>query len=120
LYQQDYIQSVSHHVLFVCIQWHLQPGGLLKPVCVHDPKAPRAQSSLESYVLNFWWTLCQVLPIITVLLCNLDTVGSAKSLLDITIDGELSSGQTTDHEQSSRQTSERTTETQFTSNLDET
>jgi hypothetical protein len=42
-----------------------------------------------------------------------------KSLLDITIDSELSSSQTANHEQSRRQTGERSTKTQFTSNLDE-
>jgi len=45
--------------------------------------------------------------------------GLTKSLLDITIDGELSSSQTTNHEQTGRQTSERTAETQFASDLDQ-
>jgi hypothetical protein len=43
-----------------------------------------------------------------------------KSLLDITIDSELSSSQTANHEQSRRQTSKRSTKTQFASNLDQT
>lgn len=54
------------------------PEGLLKPVCVHDPKDLRAHPSLEPCVLDLWWTRCEVLHIITtVLLCDLDTVGSA-------------------------------------------
>ena len=54
------------------------------------------------------------------LLGNLDTVSGTKSLLDVTVDGELTSSKTTNHEQTSRKTSEGTTEAELTSNLDET
>jgi hypothetical protein len=42
-----------------------------------------------------------------------------KSLLDVTVDGELTSGQTTNHEQSGGQTSERATETKLAGDLDQ-
>jgi hypothetical protein len=43
-----------------------------------------------------------------------------KSLLDVTVDGELTSSDTTNHDKTSRKTSESTTETELTSDLDET
>jgi hypothetical protein len=42
-----------------------------------------------------------------------------KSLLDVTVDGELTGGQTTDHEQSGGQTSERAAKTKLASDLDQ-
>lgn len=51
---------------------------------------------------------------------DLSAVGSTKSLLDVTVDGELTSGDTTDHDETGRETSEGTTDTELTSNLDET
>jgi len=43
-----------------------------------------------------------------------------KSLLDVTVDGELTSSDTTNHDKTSRKTSESTTQTELTSDLDET
>lgn len=41
-----------------------------------------------------------------------------QSLLDVTVDGKLTSSKSTNHEQTSRKTSEGTTETKLTSDLD--
>jgi hypothetical protein len=54
------------------------------------------------------------------LFSDLSAVGSTKSLLDVTIDGELTSGDTTNHDKTSGETSESTTEAELTSDLDET
>lgn len=43
-----------------------------------------------------------------------------KSLLDVTVNGELTSSKTTDHEQTRGKTSERATKTELARNLDET
>lgn len=43
-----------------------------------------------------------------------------KRLLDVTVDGELTGSQTTNHDQSCRKTSEGTTKAQFAGNLDQT
>lgn len=51
---------------------------------------------------------------------DLSAVGGTESLLDVTVDGELTGGDTTDHDQTGRETSEGTTETKLTSDLDET
>lgn len=50
---------------------------------------------------------------------DLSTVGSTKGLLDVTVDSELTSGDTTNHDQTGGETSEGTTEAELTGNLDE-
>jgi hypothetical protein len=60
------------------------------------------------------------LPLNHCLLGNLDTTSGTERTLDVTVDGELTSGQGTDHEETGTKTSERSTETELASNLEET
>lgn len=50
---------------------------------------------------------------------DLDTTNSSKSLLEVTIDGELTSGQGTNHEETSTNTSVRSLEAELLADLDE-
>jgi hypothetical protein len=51
---------------------------------------------------------------------DLDTTGGTKSLLDVAVDGELTSGQGTDHEETGTDTAVRATETELLGDLDQT
>lgn len=53
------------------------------------------------------------------LLGDLGTAGSAQSLLDVTVDGELEGGEGTDHDNTGTQAQEETTDTELTSEADE-
>lgn len=55
---------------------------------------------------------------LAIVLINLD-VGEKKTHLDVTVDGELTSGQSTNHEQTSTNTTVATTETEFLGDLDQ-
>lgn len=50
---------------------------------------------------------------------NLDTTNSTNNTLDITVDGELTGGKSTNHEQTSANTTVRATETEFLGDLDQ-
>jgi hypothetical protein len=51
---------------------------------------------------------------------DFDTTSGAKSLLEITVDSKLASSKSTNHEETSTETRERTTETELTADLEET
>lgn len=51
---------------------------------------------------------------------NLDTTGGTKSLLQVTVDGELTGSEGTDHEETSTNTAEGATETKLLGDLDQT
>ena len=51
---------------------------------------------------------------------DLNTTGSTKRLLDVTVDGELTSSEGTDHEETGTDTAVRATETELLGDLDQT
>ena len=50
---------------------------------------------------------------------NLDTTGGTESLLQVTVDGELTGSEGTDHEETGSNTGERTTDTKLLGDLEE-
>ena len=58
--------------------------------------------------------------LMTSLFADLDTTGGSQSLLDITVDGELTGGQSTDHDETGTDTAERTLKAELLGDLDKT